>query len=297
MTCRIYSEDFYYDNVEETLGPLSASNKLFKNKFFLLTCSVLNHRNKNNAHHKKKAAIANGNGTPDTVNGNGSASAVSSAKQNTFTNVPFVMDHLREQLRSGGATVYDHFEDIPKLKHKSCILIAAGPCLTARYVQCLAVNMQVISNEWVVDCCRENRLLDMKGYALPSGWSILEDRYIPYWPGRGTEPQQRGSASPLINRTILISSENDDFIKFWSRVCKFAGAKTKPIKSVMDISANKRSLLLTDSEILAANIEKAKAVNVPIVSTVWVIECLVLGKLCAPDAHENLTKTNWDFHS
>lgn len=279
MTCRIYD---LYDygiengsNNEQVLGPILSSS-IFKNKHFLLTCPVLLNRVRSNH-------FINNN------HSNGVDKAAESRLHN-FSSAPFVIEHLTKQLKSSGGVVYSHFEDIPKTKYKGCILIAPEPCVTARYVQSLAVNISAVSHEFVIECCRQNRLLDLAPYLLPSGWSILDEKYV-----RAGRFFDSRNSYPLMNRTVLISSENEDFIKFWTRVCKFAGAKIRPIKSVMEISASKRSFLLTDSELSQINIEKAKAVNIPIVSTVWVVQCLILGKLCAPDAHENLTRINFDL--
>lgn len=57
--------------------------------------------------------------------------------------MPFVKDHLINQIQSGGGIVYEHFEDIPKNKYKLCKLIAPHPCITAKYVQCLAADISV----------------------------------------------------------------------------------------------------------------------------------------------------------
>lgn len=64
-------------------------------------------------------------------------------KYRKFSLVPFVKEHLRLQIEMGGGKVYDHFEDIPKAKYKQCKLIAPHPSATAKYVQCLAVDVPV----------------------------------------------------------------------------------------------------------------------------------------------------------
>lgn len=60
-----------------------------------------------------------------------------------MSSLPFVKDHLRNQIECGGGKVYEHFEDIPKNKYKMCKLIAPHPCMTAKYVQCLAADIPV----------------------------------------------------------------------------------------------------------------------------------------------------------
>lgn len=248
-----------YQN-EEALGVLPSNRALFRNKHFILTAPEV------------------------TRNPSG----------DLFSDLPFDMEHLLQQLRYGGATIYEHFEEIEKPKYKSTYLITREPCLTARYIQCLAVNITAVSHGWVIECCKQNRLVDMKAFALPAGWSMAEHSYVRYVTGRN---EKRANARPFLNLSILISSENEEFIKFWSRVCKAADAKVKEISSVLDISPSKRTYLLTDSELQVANVEKAKAVGIPIVSTAWISECLIQGRLVQPEEHANFTRANWDQSS
>lgn len=64
-------------------------------------------------------------------------------KQKKFTSLPFIKEHLRSQIIEGGGKVYAHFEDIPKNKYKQCKIIAPNPCITAKYIQCLAAEIPV----------------------------------------------------------------------------------------------------------------------------------------------------------
>lgn len=123
---------------------------------------------------------------------------------------------------------------------------------------------------------------------------MAENTYVRYVTGRN---EKRANAHPFMNLSVLISSDNEDFIKFWTRVCKFADAKVKTINSVLDVTASKKTYLLTDSEMQVAVIEKAKAVGIPIVSTAWISECLIQGKLVNPELHQNFTTANWDLIS
>lgn len=251
---------YFKDGLDQNqLGDLPSNNLLFNGKCVLLT-------------------------ETDTLNPSQGAGP--------FSDCPFVMEHLLKQLQCGGATVYGHFEEIPKIKHKSCLLVAKQPCLTARYIQCLAVNMTVVSHSWVIESCRHNKLQDVKSFALPAGWSVLENDYVRYVTGRS---EKRPHARPFLNLNLLISSENEEFVKFWTGVC--VGAKVKHVNSPLDIvcPSTKKTYMLTDSEVLVPNVEKAKALSIQIVSTAWVAECLIQGKLVRPEDHANFTKANWDL--
>lgn len=170
-------------NIEDILGPLPASKTLFRNQHFLLTCTIPTkvHSAFGSAFRcfgkgdaPTTAVVTNGNGfivcapSPlkslsiiyiyfirqtngngaahtngnNTLNGNGGVNS-GNDKNVRFTTAPFVKEHLRNQIEAGGGKVYNHFEDVPKSKYKLCKLIAAHPCTTAKYIQCLAADIPV----------------------------------------------------------------------------------------------------------------------------------------------------------
>ncbi|CAD7087071.1 unnamed protein product, partial [Hermetia illucens] len=154
----IITSDFARSNPGRDIGTLigstSKSKTLFKNKCFLLTCTV----------------------TP--FKGSEPISSFKLHSSQGFSNLPFIKDHLKKQIESAGGKVYDHFEDVPKSKYKQCKLIASRPCTTAKYVQCLAADVPAVSHEWIIESCKKNTLSDVKKFQLPSGWSIVTEKYI-----------------------------------------------------------------------------------------------------------------------
>lgn len=118
--------------IAELLGPIpdgaaAASSTLFRNKCFLLTCTLPSKR----AHHAN-----NHNGHQPDGGGGGAAAAAGAP-------TPYFKDHLRRQIEAGGGRVYEHFEDVPKGKYRNTKLIAPHACATAKYVQCLAADIKV----------------------------------------------------------------------------------------------------------------------------------------------------------
>lgn len=57
--------------------------------------------------------------------------------------MPFFKDYLKQQIEAAGGTVYSNFENVPTNKYRNCFLLAPFPCITAKYVQCLAANITV----------------------------------------------------------------------------------------------------------------------------------------------------------
>lgn len=154
------------------------------------------------------------------------------------------------------------------------------------------MHTQAISHEWIIQSCQKKRLADVKRFALPSGWSIIEERYKKWTPGRAAE--QRKAATPLSHTIVLMASHNKDFIDFWTRVCKLAGATIRLIRSLDDITATTDGYMLTDQEFPQDIKAKAEHFGIGIVSTVWVVQTLILGKLCNPSANVKLTQSYHD---
>lgn len=73
-------------------------------------------------------------------------------------------------------------------------------------------------------------------------------------------------------------------------MCKFAGAKIRIVKSVNDLTATTQGYILMDDEFPHEYQTEAEKYKIPVVSTVWVVQSLVLGKVCDPAAHHKLTQ-------
>lgn len=142
-----------------------------------------------------------------------------------------------------------------------------------------------MSHEWIVESCSRNKLQNKDEFILPAGWSIIESKYKP-WSTSGRS--QRKNA--FSKTTIILTSQQTDFVEFWSRVCKSAGAKIRLVKSTNDLTATTKGYILLDDEFPPEYQNRAERFHIPIVSTVWVIQSLIHGKVCDPNAHPKLTQ-------
>ncbi|XP_059621956.1 TP53-binding protein 1-like [Phlebotomus argentipes] len=250
-------------SLDDVLGPVPLSRSLFRNKSFILTIT------------------SEGRGSSQVLGHEGEGNHV-----NEVHRVPFFKDHLTKQIEAGGGKVYNYWEDVPKAKYASCKLIAPFSCTTAKYVQCLATGIHAISHEWIIESCRSGRALEVRDFILPAGWSIIERRFI-----QPTVRRVSSNSKAFVDLNILLVSENSDFTDFWTRVCKLAGASSvQRVKSVNDISTIQKGFLLVGGDVSPILIEKAKDFNISVVSTVWVVQSLIAGTSCDPNAHEGLTK-------
>ncbi|XP_055909449.1 TP53-binding protein 1-like [Eupeodes corollae] len=254
-------------DIDELLGPLAKSSTLFRNKHFLLTCTVglrphryQQERTENDENNRFKQ----------------------------FSGVPYVKRYIQKQLEAGGAKIYNYFEDVPKNKYKQCKLIAPRPCITAKYVQCIASDIQAISHDWVVDSCRHNKLADLNKYQLPAGWSILAEKFVQWKIGKNNPI--RLSGQPFTKTFVLIAGEHSDFVELWGRVCKAAGAKLRIIKSLDDITPTTSGYMVAESDFSHSIKAKAQYYGIPVVSTVWVVQSLIMGAICPPNSHSKLSQ-------
>lgn len=106
----------------------------------------------------------------------------------------------------------------------------------------------------------------------------------------GRRENQRKTNNPFNKITIIITSQQKDFADFWSRVCRNAGAKICTVKSKNDFTATLQGYILIDDEFPQEYRSIAEHFHIPIVSTVWVVQSLIVGHVCDPSTHELLTQ-------
>ena len=108
----------------------------------------------------------------------------------------------------------------------------------------------------------------------------------------GPDENQRKQMQPFKGTTILIGSFNDDYVKFWSRVCKLGGCGlVRTVKSDDDITQSLKGFMLTQPDFPESIKSKADFFNIPSVSTNWVVECLIVGDIVEHNSHQKLTQT------
>ncbi len=152
--------------------------------------------------------------------------------------------------------------------------------------------MQPVSHEWIIDCCTKNQLLNCEEFILPAGWSLLHERYIDWKVTRSKK--SRKSTKALKNVGVLMASQHDDFSAFWQRVCKLAGSDTSVVDSLDDIDEKTHGFMLTDEDFSDEIKSKAEHYNIPVVSSVWIVQSLIAGCHIDPESHPKLKMTYED---
>ncbi|KAJ8718349.1 hypothetical protein PYW08_002586 [Mythimna loreyi] len=277
-----------FENDEDTvskMGPIPGpDSKLFAGLHFLLTCTEPPKRTRTTATTDKATQSAETRHYSSEEDGETTSSVAGTDTEDLeFCDRPFNKERLKEQLEAGGGTVYSHFDDVPKNKYSVCKLIAPRPCLTAKFIQCLAADIRSVSHGWVIMSCINGTLHDIDSFALPAGWSILKQRFINWVP-----PSGRRNATFFKDKIILLCGDQDTFVKFWERVCTLAGATTRVVNEE-DLNMSGAEALVTEWDCPHEVQNKANQDQVPLVSTTWVVQCLIEARVIPPTSHEKFS--------
>ncbi|XP_071449697.1 uncharacterized protein [Hetaerina americana] len=255
-------------SIQSQLGPIpSKGSTLFKGKYYILSYGSDNiiQIQKHDVIKPLTDTSTDGDGT-DTGEGE-------------FTTLPFDKKHLRKQLEAGGGKVFDRFKD--ECIGKSCFLISNRPNLTPDYVLALAADIVVVSHEWIINCCIQDKKLPFEDNVLSIGWSLEKKRYIEY---------HERHKQPLKNVEVVLASDTGhQFLEFWRKVLVMAGAHVRKVSSRTmssqeDISYAK--VVVSDHMCPEGILNRAIETGIPIVSTVWVKQTLIHGELRPFNGHE-----------
>lgn len=85
-----------------------------------------------------------------------------------------------------------------------------------------------------------------------------------------------------------MASLQEDFSTFWQRVCKLSGSDTSVVESLDDIEETTKGFILTDEDCSEEIKSKAEHYKIPVVSTVWVVQSLIVGCPIDPESNPKL---------
>lgn len=162
--------------------------------------------------------------------------------------------------------------------------------------------MQPVSHQWIIDCCKQNEPLKCEKFVFPSGWSLIDEHNVEWKVSRSKNSKSRASTKALRKKVVLIASQHNDYSAFWQRVCELAGGEAIVIRSLGDITDKTKGVLLTDEDSTEEVKAKAEHFRIPVVSTVWVVQSLIMGYAVDPDSnpklkmpHDDEDYWNWIF--
>ncbi|XP_054756707.2 uncharacterized protein LOC129262594 isoform X1 [Lytechinus pictus] len=247
--------------MEMVLGPLPNNKTLFKGMAFLLTQGEVKKRSKVDT----STSDSEGDDDPDDV--------------------PFNKDYSRRQIEAGGGVVFKDIEKSQRTEYK-LFVIANTYCRTMKYMYALAANIPCISNLWIRDCSRMNKLQSHKAYRLQAGESVDGD-VIEWKPNRMI----------LSGLKVLVLSSHYGVESTWRSILMAAGCHI--VARFPNINQLNRggvpfdcNVMVTDPSCPRHILHRAQQLDMPIVSAEWVMQSLINGVRMPYDSH---FKFAWDY--
>ncbi|XP_006162917.1 TP53-binding protein 1 [Tupaia chinensis] len=241
--------------LEEQRGPLPLNKTLFLGYAFLLTMATTSDK------------LASRSKLPDGPTG-------SSEEEEEFLEIPpFNKQYTESQLRAGAGYILEDFNEAQCNTAYQCLLIADQHCRTRKYFLCLASGIPCVSHVWVHDSCHANQLQNYRNYLLPAGYSLEEQRILDWQPRE----------NPFQNlKVLLVSDQQQNFLELWSEILMTGGAASvKQHHSSAhnkDIALGVFDVVVTDPSCPSSVLKCAEALQLPVVSQEWVIQCLIVGE-------------------
>ncbi|ELU05991.1 hypothetical protein CAPTEDRAFT_19900 [Capitella teleta] len=210
-----------------------------------------------------------------------SANADESSSINEGETIAYDKDQLYQQLTTGGGKVLDNFDLHEAMSADLCLLISDSHQRSLKYFYSLAGGVPCVSHIWVRDCCKMEKRLPYHSYVLPAGISLTRQHLI--------EWHSRHNVLRLLK--VCVSSKNKKYVETWSSVLEVAGCVVKDAS--MTFEPGVVNFVLADASIASHVKSSAIDLGIPIVSSEWVIQCLINGQRLPYDAHE---KFQHDYH-
>jgi len=195
-------------------------------------------------------------------------------------------NYLRKQLEAGGGTVLERFEQAYADTSTTILVIANRPCRTERYVRSLAANIRAVSHDWVYQCCQRNKLLSWERYLLPPGIDL--DGQVVEWT-RGT--------GRCFHATRILLYGATDFCDLWQPILVQAQCvivfrlRQHPDDPELEDEAVLTDYVVTTRDCPTSIVESARRMNIPVVSSEWVVQSLIHGQKLDP-----ASRPQFDYH-
>lgn len=240
-------------------GPLPANNQLFIGYAFILTKTI------------KELQI-----DPELINDD---------VEPYMTPTIYHKDYIREQLEKGGGVVLERFDHASLNTKDKILVIANRPCRTERYIRAIAANIRAVSHDWVYQCCQRNEILPLERYLLPPGIDVT-----------GQVVEWAPSTGRCFNGTRILLYGPSHFCDLWQPILVQAQCvvvfrfreenETVAGEQELDEAALKDEVptdyVVATKECPAKIVDSAHRMNIPIVSSEWVIQSLIHGKKLDP---------------
>ena len=140
----------------------------------------------------------------------------------------------------------------------------------------IAYGFMRINYHWVNHSLSEGRLMDRNNYVVPMGYSKIKEAEV-------ENHEVRVKLTGLMKNTnVLLASKEETFCEDWKPLLTRLGASVcSRTKGKIDRSLPKIDVLIADegSNVPEGLVKDARSKDVPVVSSEWVIQCLINGSL------------------
>ncbi|XP_041368537.1 TP53-binding protein 1-like [Gigantopelta aegis] len=188
----------------------------------------------------------------------------------------FDKEYLRMEIERRSGLVIDKYNKLKADGAIACYLISDTYQRTIKYIQCLAAGIPCVSHLWVRESCKQGKALDIKAYLLPAGIS-LQRRKLMEW---------RQDANCLEDYKVMVASTNTKFIDAWVEtltICRCRLFNRLPGPGAAEEMM--LDVVVTDNTCPTNIKRRAEKLGIPVISTEWVIQCLINGHQVGYDMH------------
>ena len=245
---------------EKSMGPLPENDQLFAGFAFILSRTL------------KPLEIPDGVEMTDDL------------EQYQDQSVPYHKEYIEQQIKAGGGIVLERFDHnyLTAVETDVTVLLVCNrPCRTERYIRSLAANIRPVSHLWVRDCCRKDQRLQVKSYYLPAGID-LDGNVIEWSPSTG---RCLSGARLLLQGPAHFSDLWQPILMEAQCVVVFRLPSRSSDGEEVAMSANHdvpADYIITTADCPSRIIEQANRMDIPLVSSEWVIQSLIGGKKMDP---------------
>lgn len=191
----------------------------------------------------------------------------------------FNKKRVRQIIEEGGGRVVEELGGAEPISY----LVADTHYRTHKYLAALARAIPTVSHQWILDSVEAGRALPHANYVLPAGVGLELGRLMEW---------HDHCPSLLRNWRVLVHTENRpahpsalDFVQIWSPLVEAMGARRVAEAAELAGGEEESRLLLTDASCGAGVLTAAAAANASAVSSEWLIQAIITGRLPEPGAH------------
>uniref|UniRef100_T1IJX4 BRCT domain-containing protein n=1 Tax=Strigamia maritima TaxID=126957 RepID=T1IJX4_STRMM len=186
--------------------------------------------------------------------------------------------HLKSQILAGGGVVMDDFlEDEKQMKtnFSQYFLISDSHCRTSKYILALSLSIPCVSHFWIINCCKQEKLLDPTDYMLPAGFSYITDDVIEW----------HGKRKIFGGLSFGVAFDaNSDCVQLVTKVLILSGGQVVTDKNSVEIY-----LIVADDALPIPDKQNLMLFKKIIVTKEWVFHCLIHGYKLQFTAHEKFS--------